>query len=371
MLDVMFDYTKEGPFVRFYYPTRVDSSFKDQSKTWIQWLPHDNYLVGIARVIMLYSFLLRIVFWWSDGIKIPAQYGAKPRTEEKLKCVIMSHGLGANRFFYSNICCELASRGFLVVALEHKDQSACYTYYFQNASDAENDRKINLEFRYIKFGRDHYEKRNEQLKVRAAEFCAVLDYLIGLQRGEAPRNIMRNAPDVASADVILEDFAGHLDLDSVTVMGHSFGAATALYALSIRKEFKQGILLDPWMFPVKGERLEEKVRQPLLFVNTQTFHIGSNVDAMAKMLTNADSEIYTIRHTTHESQTDSVLLIGYWLNWFMKKLDPLQALRINNCLILRFLNKTLGYPGDVRDCVDYLKVEEKENVERGLTKPWA
>lgn len=51
---------------------------------------------------------------------IPALYGEKVRTEEKLKCVIFSHGLGGFRRMYSNIFCDLASRGFLVVALEHR-----------------------------------------------------------------------------------------------------------------------------------------------------------------------------------------------------------------------------------------------------------
>lgn len=60
-------------------------------------------------------------YWFSvDGTKIPAVYGAKPKTDSQMKCVVMSHGLGGCRFLYSNICCELASRGFLVVALEHR-----------------------------------------------------------------------------------------------------------------------------------------------------------------------------------------------------------------------------------------------------------
>lgn len=76
------------------------------------------------------------------------------------------------------------------------------------------------------------------------------------------------------------------------------------------------------------------------------------------------------RHTTHETQTDSVLLIGYWLNWFMKKLDPLLALKINNSLILRFTKRHINYPKDISDCDSFLG-KEKENIEEGLTKPWA
>lgn len=53
----------------------------------------------------------------------------------------------------------------------------------------------------------------------------------------------------------------------------------------------------------------------------------------------------------------------------MKKLRPLVALKINNSLILTFLNQN-GAECYVDDCRRYLD-EQKENVEAGLTKPWA
>lgn len=43
-----------------------------------------------------------------------------------------------------------------------------------------------------------------------------------------------------------------------------------------------GILLDPWMFPVKNEDLHEKIKQSLLFINTQTFHVAANVKYLEK-----------------------------------------------------------------------------------------
>lgn len=153
------------------------------------------------------------------------------------------------------------------------------------------------------------------------------------------------------------------------MMGHSFGGATALNTVSKRKEFKYCILLDPWMFPIKDEELHTKVHQPILFINTQTFHIESNVKAMAKLLKN-NNKMYTIKHTTHENQTDSPLIVGYWLNWFMKKLDPEVATNINNALILTFLHKYINHPPQIDALLNYLHVQN-DNVEFGLTKPWA
>ena len=45
----------------------------------------------------------------------------------KLIPIIFSHGLQASRGFYSVICRELASQGFIVFALDHRDGSCHYT----------------------------------------------------------------------------------------------------------------------------------------------------------------------------------------------------------------------------------------------------
>ena len=39
--------------------------------------------------------------------------------------VVFSHGVGCNRCLYSFISSDLASHGYIVAALEHRDQSAC------------------------------------------------------------------------------------------------------------------------------------------------------------------------------------------------------------------------------------------------------
>lgn len=77
------------------------------------------------------------------------------------------------------------------------------------------------------------------------------------------------------------------------------------------------------------------------------------------------------RHTTHESQADTTLFLGHWLNLFMRKLRPITALKINNSIILRFLNEYVGSsPSSIDDCTRYL-LEQKDNIARGLTKPWS
>lgn len=76
------------------------------------------------------------------------------------------------------------------------------------------------------------------------------------------------------------------------------------------------------------------------------------------------------RDSTHETQTDSVFIVGYWLNWLMKKIDPHKGILINNYLILDFLAKHTEHSVSIDDCKEFLS-NESNAFYMGLTKAWA
>lgn len=176
----------------------------------------------------------------------------------------------------------------------YRDQSSCYTYYYGSEEDAKKDIRTPIEFRQIPFGKAHYDERNKQIHYRSKECEKALEFLLKLNRGEIPKNILDEVPSSKRGDFHLSDLTGKIDVENLIILGHSFGGGTALYTLAKRKEFKYGILLDPWMFGIKGENIIEEVKQPLIFINTQTFHIRPNVKIMEKYLKNTD-KMYTIK----------------------------------------------------------------------------
>ncbi|XP_066993942.2 platelet-activating factor acetylhydrolase isoform X1 [Anabrus simplex] len=347
--DLMTDYSPDGCFVRLHYPTSL-SQVKNHSNRWIPWLPHRRYLEGFAYVLNLWTILIKfIIYLFSGKMYIPIVWGEPlQKTDKKLPVIVFSHGLGATRFFYSILCAELASHGFVVAALEHRDSSACTSFYYKSSEDKEKLKPTWIPFKRVPLGPNHYAAREQQIRARAMECRRTVDLLEKLNVGTPVENVL-------GCDFELSQFKDRLDLSNLTMMGHSFGGATALFTLAKDSRFKVGVILDGWMFPLKEETdLPDKVQLPLLFVNTQTFPIPSNVAIMKKFVENApihhEREVYTIRLTTHENQTDTPYLIGYWLNFFMKKLDPVIGTRINHHLIIRFLDKHVGVPsGGVQD----------------------
>lgn len=65
-----------------------------------------------------------------------------------------------------------------------------------------------------------------------------LDFILDLNNGVVPHNVLNDIPNNNQVDFKLEDFIGKIDVDTLTMAGQSFGGASALLALSKRSEFK-------------------------------------------------------------------------------------------------------------------------------------
>ncbi|KAK4157825.1 platelet-activating factor acetylhydrolase, isoform II-domain-containing protein [Chaetomidium leptoderma] len=336
-------------------------------------------------------------------VEEPKEEEEEDHHKPQFPVVMFSHGLGGSRTLYSAICGELASFGLVVVAVEHRDGSGARTFVNkagkaqdlesqgvhktagppdnetkeperqqqqqqQQQKNAETKPYYKIDYLFPKgnaqdtspHSPDGVDKelRGAQIEMRLAEIEEAF-YVLGLinsGKGETVnRDNLRKGGNVGSSSVGLDgidwqDWAGRLDLESVTMMGHSFGGATTVQALRSDKLtwITQGILLDPWG-PATPECTEQKsVHKPVLSVGSEAFmHWAENFDCVEQVCREAReagtlSWMTTIRGSTHLSQTDFGVLYPNWMSLLMKTIvDPERAIYLTVSSALEFLKLTL------------------------------
>ncbi|XP_042296916.1 platelet-activating factor acetylhydrolase 2, cytoplasmic [Sceloporus undulatus] len=342
--DVMVGQTPKGLFFRLFYPCIPQDGAEQPA-----WIPRYEYYCGLADYMNMNrkwcAPLLSVTF---GSCRIPVSWDAPFRpSRHKYPVIIFSHGLGAFRTVYSAICIEMASRGFLVMALEHRDRSASATYFCKLEPEAPDlpGSQVHeewLSYRGVPKDQKEFHFRNPQLHQRANECIRGLKLFRSIDSGKAPVNLLRTNFDLSA----LKD---NIDLTKVTVMGHSFGGATAVLALVKEAQFKCAVALDAWMFPLENS-LYPKVTKPVLFVNTESFQTAESVAKMKKIsATNSETKIITILGTVHQSQTDFTFLAGNLVNRVFQTrgtLNPYEGLNITNQAALAFLQKHLQLKED-------------------------
>lgn len=118
---------------------------------------------------------------------------------------------------------ELASCGYIVIALSHDDRSSDYT---PNAGPYDSKTP-----NYV------YDVRNKQVKIREKELLALVQ-------------------EVTSAG-FMESLGFKLAelTEDLVIMGHSFGGVAVMGVSKDCPEAKAVIGLDPWMYPHHREEI--------------------------------------------------------------------------------------------------------------------
>jgi platelet-activating factor acetylhydrolase len=88
------------------------------------------YTVGFVRFLKVPTFISYLATPILSCFKKPAHYEADVYQHKfTFPICIFSHGLGGMRTAYSGLCGNLASKGFLVVGIEFRDNSAARTVF--------------------------------------------------------------------------------------------------------------------------------------------------------------------------------------------------------------------------------------------------
>ncbi|XP_056284517.1 platelet-activating factor acetylhydrolase isoform X2 [Pseudoliparis swirei] len=369
--DFMMDHTAQGSFFRLYYPCQ-----ETEKPVKPDWVPCVEYFNGLADFMKINrTFGERIFNYLFGSFKIPAAVDAPFKSDAKCPVVIFSHGLGAFRTLYSAICAEMASQGFIVASVEHRDQSAAATYFLREKTESEKADKSEPEasgpvqnhlvrewmyYRSLQHGEKEFPLRNQQVKHRADECILALDRLTEINSGVTMHNALQTRFDWTTLE-------NSMDLCRVAAVGHSFGGATVIEALGKEVKFKCGVALDSWMLPLDDE-LFARVKQPIFFINSEKFQWAGNISRMRKLDSAVvQRKMITIRGAVHQSFPDFTFLTGNWIGKLLKlkgEIDPEVAMDLCNKATLAFLQRHLGLQKDFNQW-DPLIDGQDENLIQG------
>ncbi|KAM0751081.1 alpha/beta-hydrolase [Meredithblackwellia eburnea MCA 4105] len=268
------------------------------------------------------------------GTTFPAKQNAtilKPPSPETSLCgegkwpvIIFSHGVGTSRLMYSGICGELASRGFVVAAIEHRDGTGPSSSIYS----ADGKHKV-LDFVNWKdlYWPDLAQQptsdthlRHVQLDLRVAEMRACLDVVRSINDGEfGPADACLSPPwDWERWRGVLGVREGQGPGEGegeVIAMGHSLGGSTAVTLLSphFRSTFSHCIVFDPAL-----QRLDpwtSEIPVPFLSINSEEFAVGMDGDferlgrLVKKVKVGEKSWVFNLPGGTHPSFSDIHLIL--------------------------------------------------------------
>jgi len=312
---------KRNVIAQAWYPTAADAKEK-----------HSTYMDGLKSLPPQVSILPGFMLKSFGAIDTHADL-APILKDKRWPIVIFSHGYGATRSSYSSLAAGLASRGYVVVTLDHPYESAITELADGSIVADAND----FPYSGTQAERDAYMAARLATRVRDISF--VIDQL--------------------SRPAELGDFSRYLDLDHIAAIGHSFGGAASVAAAQDDMRIKAASNIDGTLY---DKEWEKTLRQPFLLLDSdhvETGHSEENIAHNSALLDNLTGPgwAFKIHNANHYSFTDLPLFFappGRWALTFVMGggRGPEETQRATIDILDAFLSEPLGRePQDINAVV--------------------
>jgi dienelactone hydrolase len=249
--------------------------------------PRAPYIDGLGRlpssVSLIPSFLLRRY----GRIDTHAVLGAPlSRARARWPVVVFSPGYGGPRAFYTSLVADLASRGYVVLALDHPYESA--------VTELADGRIATTVETFLEGDPDRTAFMAGRLALRASDVSFVLD-------------------QIAQPRALGSRLSGRLDLDHIGTVGHSLGGATAAAAMAADARIKAAVNVDGTLY---GDLAERHLDRPFMLLESDHAESGHGeryLTGNRRLLENlkAGGFRYEIDRANHYSFTDAPLFLSW------------------------------------------------------------
>lgn len=287
-----------------------------------------------ARAIASYLGLPKFFLDHLALVKTPAYQDAPLEpSSNAYPLIIFSHGWNGFAAQNTGQALELASRGYVVVALQHT-YGAVVTVFpdgkiaYNNPNALPNDAS-----------ETEYDQAARKLVDQwAGDISNALDFM-------RTENLEPTSP-----------FFTTIDMDKVGVFGHSTGGGAAIQFCGTDTRCKSVLGMDPFMTPVSEQVLEKGLSQPAFFMFSQSWmdEVNSkNNRLFAQLYEHVDpvTRVIGIRGTKHYDFSDLPMLSPIAPQLGLK--GPLNGKRVieiaNNYLVGFFDLNLKGQPTDLFD----------------------
>lgn len=258
--------------IKMWYPA-ANTSLTNDSK----WIGNELITKELAASMGLPPIVLSQI---NDILSNSHRFIPMSNSQETYPVVIISHGWGGFMALHTDLAEELASRGYIVITIDHTYGSVATTFIdetvYQNHLALPDREDSNF-----------LEAANQLVYTYAGDITKILDYL------EEENALTSNS-----------FFKGRLDLDHIGLIGHSTGGGADV-AVALNDTRITALLgLDAWVEPIHATEIAKGLHIPSLFIRSETWEVGLNNSNLYDLIVNShQASLYQINGTTHSDFT--------------------------------------------------------------------
>jgi len=191
-----------------------------------------------------------------------------PKNDKMLPLVIFSHGLGGFRVQNTIQFQELASRGYIVMSIDHPYDAHLTVFKDSTIADFRAEDLNNLT------GDEFWKHWLPKIETRANDVSFIIDWAI------------------SESNNLNSDFYRCIDSTRIGIFGHSFGGGTSIYSMSRDERIKAAVALDGWVVPIPENTINKGLDRPFLYIGREKWSGPYNQYILQKLINNSTGPIY-------------------------------------------------------------------------------